>query len=51
MMGIPPSEAGRLSPWLYSVLLSEWNARHGNGAEAAPIMSIERMRELGIEGV
>lgn len=51
MMGIAPSEAARLSPWHYSVLLSEWNARHGDSVSSAPVMSIDRMRELGIEGV
>lgn len=52
MMGILPDQAGRLSPWQYTVCLSEWNRRQGgqeNVGEAP--MSIDRMRELGIEGV
>lgn len=28
MMGIPPSEAKRLTWWEYSALMAEWNARH-----------------------
>jgi len=51
MMGVQPSEAGRLSPWLYGALLREWNVRHGGETASAPAMSIDRMRELGIEGV
>ena len=52
MMGIAPDQAGRMSPRQYNVCLSEWNRRHGQdqGLGGKP-MSIERMRELGIEGV
>lgn len=52
MMGIGPEQAGKMSLWQYSVCLSEWNRRHGGkqGPGGKP-MSIERMRELGIEGV
>lgn len=51
-MGIPPEQAGRLSPWQYSVCLSEWNRRQGGTEIVADTpMNIERMRELGIDGV
>lgn len=52
MMGISPDQAARLSLWHYSLCLKEWNQRHG-GAEGpgGKPMSIDRMRELGIEGV
>lgn len=52
MMGIPPEQAGRLSPGQYNACLREWNRRHSTDqAPPGKPMSIERMRELGIDGV
>lgn len=51
-MGIPIDQAGRLSPWQYTLCLSAWNRQQGGPERPQdPPMSIERMRELGIEGV
>lgn len=40
-MGIPPSEAGRLSLWQYTALVHHWNERHGDG-KGAPVTPPDR---------
>jgi hypothetical protein len=52
MMGIPPSEAKRLTWWEYQALLWNWNDRHpqpgedGDPAEAPDAEFVARRHEM-----
>lgn len=50
-MGFSPDQTGRMSPWEFMACLDGYGRANGWKREASgPAMSIDRMRELGIEG-
>ncbi|MFB9222071.1 hypothetical protein [Paracoccus cavernae] len=49
-MGFTPAQIGQMTPWEYACCFDGWQKAHG-GADrgAGKPMSLERLRELGIE--
>lgn len=52
-MGFDPHQVGRMTPWQFMACLDQFARSNGwsTATSRDKPMSIERMRELGIEGV
>lgn len=52
-MGFDPDQVGRMSPWQFMACVDGYARANGwkpaNGGAAGQPMSIERLRELGVE--
>lgn len=45
MMGVPPSDARRLTIWEFTAMRTVWNARHRSGDEPVTPPSADFVRE------
>lgn len=51
-MGFTPAQTGEMTPWEFMAALDGYGRAQGwNAAPKDPPMSLDRMRELGIDGV
>lgn len=51
-MGFAPSQVGEMTPWEFMACLDGYGRSQGwNAAPTTPPMSLDRLRELGIEGI
>lgn len=48
-MGFTPAQVGQMTVWEYMCCFDGWEKAHGGKSQKGKPMTLERLRELGIE--